>query len=516
MLRAASLAALGLFAALVGACGGGEAGDSGANPVTAVPADAPFYAEVVVRPDGDLREDALAAAGKVLRTPDAEARIRELVDQAFASGDGPRLSYERDVAPWLGERAGLWLTAGEGDEPTGAALLAASDTEKAQESLDASFERSDEKTTPRTYGDVDYVVTGDGDAAGVVGDFVAIGDEAGVKRSIDTLSGDSIEDNDRYRSSVDALDDNRLGHFYADVEALARLGSQGDPQAEEELRQFEQIVPLDRLGPLTGAFFADGERLAIDMAMSADALESLGPFTGTTSTPLVPELPADSWFASGSPDFGDGMRAMLDRYAGLFGGAAAKEQVRRELGIDLEQDVFSWIGDVAFFVRGDDMSSLEGGAVIEVTDSSRATQAFGKLVGALRANAGVDARPLTIEGAEVAFAATTPDAPKPIVLARSDDRVVVTYGEQAAADALEPAETLGDSDLYGNAEDALGDLDPTFLLSMPGVVSLVEATGNADAEFEQARPYLDAFGLVAMGGRADDGQARVRIAAGLE
>jgi hypothetical protein len=518
MLRAASFAALATLVALVGACGGGEAGDAGADPATAVPADAPFYLELSVRPEGDLREDALAAAGKVLGTPDPQGRIRELVDQAFAIGDGPELSYDRDIEPWLGERAALWLTAGEGSEPTGAALLAATDTEQAQESLDAAFERSNEETTPRTYGDVDYVVSGDGDAAGVVGDFVAIGDEAALKRTIDSLEGDSIGENDRYRDSVDSLDEHRLAHFYADVEALARLGSQGE--AEEQLRQFERIVPLDRLGPVTGAFFADGERLAVDMGMNTEALESLGPligaFSGATTTPLVGELPGDSWFASGSPDFGEAMRTMFDQYGGLFGGAAAQEQIRRQFGIDLEQDVFSWVGDVAFFVRGSDLATLDGGVVIEVTDSSRATQAFAKLVGALRANAGIESEPIEIEGAEVAFTASAEGAPRRIVLARSEDRVVVTYGEKAAVEALEPADMLAESELYGQAKEALGDIDPTFLLSMPGVLSLVDATGNADAEFQQARPYLEAFGFVATGGSSDDDRARVRIAAGLE
>jgi hypothetical protein len=519
MLRAASLAALALLAALVGACGGGEAGDSGADPAIAAPADAPFYLEVAVRPDGDLREDALDAAGKVLQTDDPEARIRELVDQAFASGDGPDLSYEQDISPWLGERAGLWLTAGDGDGPSGAALLAASDTEQAQESLDAAFERGDEETTPRTHRDIDYVVTSDGDAAGVVGDFVALGTEAGVKRTIDAFDGESIGESDRYRDAIDGLGDDRLAHFYADVAELVRLGSAGDPNAEEQLRMFNQVVPVDKLGPVTGAFFADGDRLAVDVQMSADALESAGPLgalSGTQSTPLVGELPGDSWLASGSPDFGQTMRAMLDTYAGLFGGAIAQQQIRRELGLDLEQDVFSWVGDVAFFVRGDDLESLDGGAVIEVTDSERATRAFGKLVGALRTQARLDAQPVNIEGADVAFAAAAPGAPKGIVLARSDDRVVVTYGEQAAVEAFAPAETLADSELYGRAKSALGDAEPTFLMSMPAVLSLVDATGSADADFEQARPYLEAFGFVTMGSHSDDDRARVRVAAGLE
>ena len=518
MIRTASLAALALLVVLVGSSCAGQAGNSGANPATAVPADAPFYLELTVRPGGDLREDALAAAGKVLQTPDPQTRIRELVDQALGSEDGPQLSYDRDVAPWLGERAGVWLTAGDGDEPSGAFLLAAEDTDAAQEALDAAFERSDEETTPRSHGGADYVVTSDGDAAGVLGDFAVFGNEAALKRTIDVLDGDSLEDEDPYRRSVDALEDGRLAHFYADFAALARLGSRGDPQAEEELRQLESIIPLDRLGPLSGAFFADGDRLTLDFALNAEGLRSLGAvgaLSGSTSTPLLGELPGDAWLAAGSPDFGEVMRATLDQYAGLLGGAAALEQIRRETGIDLEQDVLSWMGDAAFFVRGADPASLDGGAVIEVTDSSRASAAFGKLVGALRASAGVAVRPIRVDGAEVAFAAET-DGAKPVVLARGSDRVVVTYGAEAAAEAFDPAEALGDSELYGRAKGALDGVEPSLLLSTPAVVALVDASGNADAEFDEVRPYLEAFSVVATGGGIDDERARVRLAAGLE
>jgi hypothetical protein len=99
------LAALLAMAALVVACGGGGAAGDG-DPATVVPSDAVFYAEAIVRPEGTQREDALDVAGKVLLTDDPEGEIRERLEQALASED---FDYERDVEPWLGERAGLWL-----------------------------------------------------------------------------------------------------------------------------------------------------------------------------------------------------------------------------------------------------------------------------------------------------------------------------------------------------------------------------------------------------------------------
>src|SRR5688500_15936770 len=62
------LAVLVLVLATVAAgCGGGETASGGGEPASAVPRDASIYLEATVRPEGSLRDDALAAAGKVLQ-----------------------------------------------------------------------------------------------------------------------------------------------------------------------------------------------------------------------------------------------------------------------------------------------------------------------------------------------------------------------------------------------------------------------------------------------------------------
>src|SRR4051794_25012250 len=139
MLRAASLAALSLLAALVVACGGGAASGD-ADPATAVPADAMLYGEVTVRPDGDLREDALAAAGKVLNTDDPQGKIHELLDKALADQGGAGLDYDKDIAPWLGDRLGVWFSSRleEAGDPGGSLIVDTTDPDAA---LDA-FHRS--------------------------------------------------------------------------------------------------------------------------------------------------------------------------------------------------------------------------------------------------------------------------------------------------------------------------------------------------------------------------------------
>ena len=66
----AFLLALICVLSLVAAGCGSSTSSGGDEPASAVPANAAFYADATVRPEGDLRDDALAAAGKILRTDD--------------------------------------------------------------------------------------------------------------------------------------------------------------------------------------------------------------------------------------------------------------------------------------------------------------------------------------------------------------------------------------------------------------------------------------------------------------
>ncbi|MBW3548893.1 MAG: hypothetical protein KY452_12285 [Actinobacteria bacterium] len=59
-LRALPFLVAALCAIFLAACGG--SGDPDAKPATIVPAAAPLYFEVTVRPEGDVRDDAEAAA----------------------------------------------------------------------------------------------------------------------------------------------------------------------------------------------------------------------------------------------------------------------------------------------------------------------------------------------------------------------------------------------------------------------------------------------------------------------
>ena len=268
------------------------------------------------------------------------------------------------------------------------------------------------------------------------------------------------------------------------------------------------------------ASWTDFPGFTADVAVNTEgggSLGAIGNVYSMGSTPLLKELPGETWAAFGSPKYGQSIKAALDQYAGLLGGTAAREQLKNQLGIDLDEDILSWIGDVAMFARGDSIQTIDGGVVIAVTDNAKAEKGFNKLVGLLQTAGGVDAKPVSVEGAETAFQVSDPSLPKPIVIARSDKKVVGTYGLEAAKAALNPQSKLEDSDTWQAAKDALDDdMEPGMLVAMGPILSLVESSGDADADYDKAKPYLDAYDVFAIGTKSSGDGGRVRFAAGLK
>jgi hypothetical protein len=143
--------------------------------------------------------------------------------------------------------------------------------------------------------------------------------------------------------------------------------------------------------------------------------------------------------------------------------------------------------------------------------------AFGKLVGLLQSQGGQKVNPIKVKGAATAFSTGPSDLGKPVIIARSDDRVVVGVGAAATADGLAPAEKFGDSELFAQATEALGgDFKPSFLISMPDLVKAVDASGKADPDWVKAKPYLEAFTVIASGGTFEDDKLSSRVVAGLK
>ena len=271
-----------------------------------------------------------------------------------------------------------------------------------------------------------------------------IASEKAFKRTADMRDGgEALADSDRYKDAIDDLADDRLAHVFVDTKAIVDATLAEDPEVAASFEQFKSFLPVDKLGPTVASLQADGDAIVVDSATTGvpeGPFRSLVALTSGGSTDLTADLPGDAWGAFALPKLGETAKTLFSSFAGAIGGAAAAGEVKRQTGLDLEQDVFSWIGDTGVFIRGASEPELDGALVIESTDDAKAAPAFGKIVGLIGKEDGVRPEPVRLEGAESAFSFTSPDTDKPIVLARGSGRVVAAYGEDAAKAALSPGD----------------------------------------------------------------------------
>ena len=244
----------------------------------------------------------------------------------------------------------MWVAGVDRAKPGYVVLVAAKDTEKAQEAIDKSAKSEKKPVKERSYKGVDYQVDSDGVAAGIVGDFLTVGTEPEFKRTVAAEDGDSLADEKRFKSAIDDLDDDRIGSFYVDLKPFIEQAVKSDPKAARPAR----ADPLDlphrqaRADERRAARGRGPDRVRHDHAAARASSRSArsARSSGTGTTPLIAELPGDSWAAYGAPNVGPGLKSLFTRVAGAFGGAAATQQLQQQYGIDLERDVFGWIGDI--------------------------------------------------------------------------------------------------------------------------------------------------------------------------
>jgi hypothetical protein len=129
-------AAVGVVAlALLAGCGGSE-DDEPPSLAELVPGDAALYGEFVLRPAGEDGKAIRRFAGTLLGTGMAERDdLAELAVGALELD----IDYERDVAPWLGERAAFFLGQARGAGPEGALILETTDSRRATRGLRRAF-----------------------------------------------------------------------------------------------------------------------------------------------------------------------------------------------------------------------------------------------------------------------------------------------------------------------------------------------------------------------------------------
>jgi hypothetical protein len=503
-----------LLLLLVAGCGSEDAPSTnaeGPDPATLAPAGALAYAEAIVRPDGDVRDGAVAAARKVLRVEDPGAQLRQLVDRLLReSSNLPDASYARDVEPWLGARIGISVQMpADGGEPDAALIVAARDRAALVEELERN-RRGGDTRAGGSYRGVAYDLDADDDSPNAaVGDFLVIASSLSAFRAtVDALKGDSLAEDARFQEALDDVPDEALAFLYADPRAIVAAVERAEsasPAARRALARYEDASPV------VASLTANADEIAIEGTGDTRLIDA---DTGDSDAEVsVGQLPDDAWLALATPPLGPILRAILQG-AGVHDQAAA--QVRANLGLDLDRDLLEPLGGLGLFARGESPLDLGGGALLQLTDADAAQRLLTRIQTTLAAGANLPVRPISIGGAR-GFQVAIPQSPLPIVVLAQGDKLVAGYGASSAEDLLDPQQRFDDSDAGKAAIDTLGDgFEPSFVLIVPPVAALLRALDQLEvADLAPAIPYVEAYRSLAIGTKRDGDRTTVRIVAAL-
>ncbi len=473
---AAGLVVAALAVELAGCGSSGSTGTS-ADPAGVAPSYAPVYVGAVVRPNGSLKTEALAAGHALTGQHDPYTRLVSLLQ----TPGSPTLEFGRDVAPWLGENAGLFFTAlgssealtgllqqgltggGSGTEwpfgaggAQGAIVLDTSDLAKAQAFV--SSQATHAGAHPTSYRGVSYEVTSGGDAFAVIDKLVVLGSDAGVRAVIDTTqSGASLKGNATYAQLQSVAPPGALGHVYASPAALTKAhiaGAGGGTTGTQSLPQL--LTALGGTRPLNVSLVPTSKSLALDAdvgpapAASAGAAQLSGGLLGALAagSRAFGELPGESWLAAGLGDVGGavggglgGLHNLLSLAStlgasgsgegaplapsspqvtlsvkGLLEGLLTPLKALSANTAQAKRDYLSWMSEAGVFARGTTVLELKAGAVIDSTDPAASRAAVAKLASALN-QSGAEATPATIPGTEAAVEAKITGLPVTLVIA---------------------------------------------------------------------------------------------------
>jgi hypothetical protein len=558
-----------VFAA--GGCGSSPTGTS-VDPASAVPATAALYAGAVVRPEGSLQK-AAGAAGLAL-THQADPYLRLL--GALQTPGSSSLDFKRDVAPWLGPRAGVFLSSGGGSSEAavsrllalveqgllgksagggsfpfaahaaeGAIVLDTRDTAKARSFVQTLAKRAGART--KIYRGISYEL-GSGVAFGVVSRLVVIGSEPALRSVIDTTTagGLSLVHSPAYAKLQAVAPQDALAHLYANPGAVSEGQRKSAPRGTASalaLLAGQRLLNVS-LVPTSSSFVLDAD--AVAPGGSGGVAGSLLAATPDASRALG-ELPNESWLAVGLGNLGATLDANANALQGLSSlgslltgssnsapsaGLSVPGLVEgllkplTVLGADTaeaKRDFASWMGSAGLFASGTGLLELRGGVVIESKDPAHSRAAVAKL-GAMLRKGGGSVQQTSITGADAAAAVHLSGLPVELDIADGRDsagktKFVIGLGEQSVEAALKPSGTLSGATSYASASSALGEgIQPSVLVEFPTLLGLLEGVGlSEDPTIAPFVPYLRSLGTLSGGGKSlGGGIERFRLVLGLQ
>lgn len=487
-------------------CGGGSGGGGGrddADPAAQAPASSAFYGEVTVRPEGGLKASVDALAKKVTGTDDAGARIVSLLDGSL--GDGT--NFKDDIDPWLGKKLGVVVTGLQDPRHPDYAIIAdASDTKKALASL-----RRGAQVDERTYEGISYLYNRKLDQAAVTGgDTLSVGTEPAVKAIIAVQKGgDSLAASDKLKQARASVTGDALGFFYLDPASTIDLVASASPLLGSQAGALKGLLG-SRGGAVGAALTATPNALRLQAAVGGKTVAGAAHDAADT----VAALPAGSVLAAGFGDIGALAKtgvAQLSQLGGIY--STVIGQFKTITGLDLQQDVLSWMGKGGLFVQAKSLANL-GGALVVDSSSPQKTRTFIATARRLVGQFGGRTQPFSGGGA-TGFTVRIPSFPLPVIVASGGHKFLVAIGESAVAEALKPTAALGDDPRFKATAAQLG-ARPAAYVDLKSIVDVLGLAAGSDPTFQLVRPYLASLTALAAGTQTAGSTRRSSVVVGVK
>lgn len=302
---------------------------TGAQPSEALPADALGYVSIDLDPSGGQKIEAVRTLNKfpafkdsVGVSPDDDLR-KSLFEKALKGQDDCDVSYDDDIAPWLGDRAAIAAVPGgkSGAEPVVVVQVKDADAaEKGLSALKSCGGEGDESTG--------WVI--DGDWA------VVASDDDTAKAAVEDAKKSSLADDADFKRWTGETGDAGIVTMYAAPGAgAALLDGLGDDApagvSGDQLRDFQGLAATIRFtdGALEIEGAGQASKDATNSVGSADAAASIASLPEDTAAALGVSL-ADGWFEKAldglSAEMGEDSSSLID-------------EVESSTGLSLPEDV---------------------------------------------------------------------------------------------------------------------------------------------------------------------------------
>jgi hypothetical protein len=501
----------------VAGCGGG--GDSSSSDPAGFAAPGTLvYVEGELQPTGSVKSNADAIAQTIAGVDNlGEFIVEEL--ESSAKDDGEPFDFEKEVEPWLGERAGVAFKGLEdGDLTEPLIAIDTTDPDATQEFVDNQSKQSKDPYKDASYEGVDFKVGGsEENAIGVVGESLLIAeDEAAFKAAVDASNGDSLADEARFSDAFSAASDDSLADAYVDVGGLIDASENGiDPQAQEALKG-AGIDPSEATA--VASAIPGTDQIQIDLSSDLGGEEA----PSGDASELLGSMPAESFAAVSATGFSDQLKEAVDELdaAGVPAQGIPPNQLNstlKAMGIDLDK-IASSLEDAAVFATGSNESNL-GGALVLTSSSGEAAKTVANL-GVLLRNTGTPGVTAVSSNGASGFSIRSKElGDKPLVIVAKEERVAVGYGLAPALQGLtgDSGETLSDTAVYKEAVSSLGSKPISAFVDGPAALRLAESLVPSSEEgFQEAKPYLKKVSYIALGTGSDGELATATLIAGLE